>query len=44
MERARLWRYLSGDDRYDVDFYFTRLEQRARLLQQPPADEDRASP
>ena len=34
MERARLWRYLSGDDCYDVDYYFTRLEQRAQLLSQ----------
>jgi len=32
MERARLWRYLSGDKNYDVDYYFTRLEQRAQLL------------
>jgi hypothetical protein len=34
MERARLWRYLSGDDEYDVDYYFTRLEQRAQFAQQ----------
>ena len=32
MERVRLWRYLSGDDHYDVDYYWTRLEQRALLL------------
>ena len=31
MERARLWRYLSGDEKYDVDYYLTRLEQRAQL-------------
>jgi hypothetical protein len=31
MERARLWRYLSGDDRFDADFYFTRLERRSNL-------------
>ncbi len=30
VQRVRLWRYLSGDDRYDVDYYLTRLEQRAR--------------
>lgn len=29
--RARLWRYLSGDDHYDVDYYVTRLERRAAL-------------
>lgn len=31
VQRARLWRYLSGDQRYDVDYYLTRLEQRAAL-------------
>ncbi len=31
MQRTLLWRYLSGDPRFDVDYYFTRLEQRARL-------------
>ncbi len=30
MERARLWRYLTGDARFDADYYFTRLEGRAR--------------
>ena len=30
MERARLWRYLSGDEDFDVDFYHTRIESRAR--------------
>ena len=30
MERARLWRYLSGDDAFDVDYYHTRIEGRAR--------------
>lgn len=30
MERARLWRYLSGDDTFDVDYYHTRIEGRAR--------------
>ncbi len=29
--RARLWRHLSGDERYDVDYYLTRLEHRAAL-------------
>jgi hypothetical protein len=31
-QRTRLWRYLSGDDRYDVDYYLTRLERRSELL------------
>jgi len=31
MERVRLWRYLSGDDEFDADYYFTRLERRAAL-------------
>ena len=30
MERARLWRYLSGDAEFDVDFYHTRMETRSR--------------
>ena len=30
MQRAKLWRYLSGDDGYDVDYYHTRIEGRAR--------------
>ena len=30
MERARLWRYLSGDNEFDVDYYHTRIEARAR--------------
>lgn len=29
MERARLWRYLSGDSEFDVDFYHTRMERRS---------------
>ena len=29
MERARLWRYLSGDNNFDVDYYYTRMEGRA---------------
>jgi hypothetical protein len=28
LKRAEVWRYLSGDDSYDVDYYLTRLEQR----------------
>lgn len=32
VQRARLWRYLTGDPAYDVDYYLTRLEQRARLV------------
>ena len=31
MERTRLWRYLSGDESFDVDFYHTRIESRARV-------------
>jgi|TARA_R110002110_G_scaffold85249_2_gene221565 hypothetical protein len=29
IQRSLLWRYLSGDDSFDVDYYLTRLEQRA---------------
>ena len=29
MQRARLWRYLSGDETFDVDYYYTRMEGRA---------------
>ena len=29
VQRAKLWRYLTGDDTYDVDHYLTRLEGRA---------------
>jgi hypothetical protein len=32
MERVRLWRYLSGDADFDVDWYRTRIEGRAGLL------------
>lgn len=31
VQRAKLWRYLSGDDGYDVDYYLTRIEQRDAL-------------
>jgi hypothetical protein len=31
VQRALLWRYLSGDETYDVDHYLTRLEGRAAL-------------
>ncbi len=31
MQRARLWRYLSNDQGFDVDYYHTRIEQRDRL-------------
>ncbi|MEM7098539.1 MAG: phytanoyl-CoA dioxygenase family protein [Pseudomonadota bacterium] len=34
MERARLWRYLSGDPEFDVDFYHTRIERRAQANQE----------
>ncbi|MBM4266357.1 MAG: phytanoyl-CoA dioxygenase [Deltaproteobacteria bacterium] len=33
VQRVRLWRYLSGDDRFDADYYLTRLEQRATLAE-----------
>jgi hypothetical protein len=33
MQRARLWRYLSGDESFDVDYYYTRIEGRARLAE-----------
>jgi hypothetical protein len=26
INRIRLWRYLTGDDRYDVDYWLTRIE------------------
>ena len=29
LQRALLWRYLSGDPTFDVDYYLTRLEQRS---------------
>lgn len=31
MQRARLWRYLSADNTFDVDYYHTRIEQRSNL-------------
>jgi hypothetical protein len=33
MQRALLWRYLTGDDTFDVDYYLTRLEGRAGLIE-----------
>ena len=33
VQRARLWRYLTGDAQYDADYYLTRLEQRAAMLE-----------
>lgn len=32
IQRARLWRYVSGDETFDADYYLTRLERRAALL------------
>ena len=32
VQRSKLWRYLTGDDTYDVDHYLTRLEGRAALV------------
>jgi hypothetical protein len=34
IQRARLWRYLSDDPHFDVDYYLTRLEQRVRLARE----------
>ena len=31
VQRAKLWRHLTGDDRFDVDWYLTRTERRAAL-------------
>lgn len=32
VQRALVWRYLTGDETYDVDHYLTRLEGRASLV------------
>ena len=32
VQRAKLWRYLTGDEGFDVDWYLTRTERRARLV------------
>ena len=32
VQRSRLWRYLTGDETYDVDHYLTRLEGRSALV------------
>ena len=29
--RAELWRYLTGDEGFDLDWYHTRIERRAAL-------------
>ncbi|GJM38428.1 MAG: hypothetical protein DHS20C19_17950 [Acidimicrobiales bacterium] len=34
IQRVSLWRYLSGDDEFDVDWYHTRTERRAALLEE----------
>ena len=31
MQRATVWRYLSGDPDFDVDYYHTRIERRSQL-------------
>ncbi len=31
VQRARLWRYLTGDETFDVDYYLTRVERHRRL-------------
>jgi hypothetical protein len=36
MQRALLWRYLTGDDAYDVDHYLTRLEGHVALAGSVP--------
>ncbi len=33
VQRALLWRYLTGDDTYDVDHYLTRIEARDALVE-----------
>jgi ectoine hydroxylase-related dioxygenase (phytanoyl-CoA dioxygenase family) len=33
VKRAKLWRYLSGDESFDVDWYLTRTERRAALVE-----------
>jgi hypothetical protein len=33
VQRTKLWRYLTGDDTYDVDHYLTRLEGRSALVE-----------
>ena len=38
MARARLWRHLSGDDAFDIDWYLTRHEQRSHLDGRASAD------
>jgi hypothetical protein len=35
VQRAKLWRYLTGDDRFDVDWYLTRQEARRQLETRP---------
>jgi hypothetical protein len=32
VQRSRLWRYLTGDDAFDVDWYLTRTERREDLM------------
>jgi hypothetical protein len=32
VQRSKLWRYLSGDHDFDVDWYLTRTERRAALV------------
>jgi ectoine hydroxylase-related dioxygenase (phytanoyl-CoA dioxygenase family) len=32
VQRALLWRHLTGDERFDVDWYLTRTERRAGLV------------
>ncbi len=36
-QRALLWRHISGDPSFDVDYYLTRVEQRAALGGDEPA-------
>ena len=35
VQRAKFWRYLTGDDGFDVDWYLTRTERRAALASAP---------
>ena len=36
VQRAELWRYLTGDPAFDVDWYLTRTERRAALGEAAP--------
>ena len=33
MNRARLWRYLTGDDHFDAHYWLTRIENEPQNLE-----------